>query len=888
MDSLIDEIGKGPYQIKTLVSVYESGRALLGQIQQNGPRAAMDVLHTTATIEKLEALASICFRSLELDSITYTMDFSQASLTNLTATIWELKQALFGDQVPSSDRSNVCDFCGWALQRVGAGLIGTTPWTLRNGPPFVANCYLCALDTWPRFPGLEASAQTGCDLCSFLRDLIKKRKVQLGPPHSASQPTKVGVWIDFRYGPRQKDTSRMSGTGGLLNSFTSASVFLSTLAWWTTPVWPLVIESRDKEVVQEMQVFTHPDTETWSPVNVNLVQSYLNGAVAEVEPIPTAPAFTPTRLLDLGASQGADIKLKIADTAVRSKKSVMYAALSYCWGPPEDALKQSKLTTANIAGLCQRIANNQLSPVMRDAITVCRRLGIRYLWIDALCIIQDSKTDWELESQQMSHVYEGAYLTICAIASSSCFEGFLATRPAWSEYRYTSPIKSAGPSHKAFFSLRPVSGYDQETGYAAAASSAKAPLDQDLFASRWNERGWVFQEKSISPRKLYFGKSMLHLQLGRTVVSENGHTSVLKPHSYDAHEISDTTIPIGPLISSGRHPHELWHAMVVNFVHLQWTDTRDVFPGLSGAAAKFHQVLYDDTYLAGHWVKDLACSLIWTTFKRGGIKRPESLEELTADIGKGNALHAPSWSWASRPDFFRFVLSTLDNRRCRVRTHLRQEFSLLSSNLVVDGVNPFGRLKNGASNSLSVSGRTIKFPDIFAPEWRLDEQAEWNCQNRDKGYLILVSHDWTPDKRKGYAFWDHDSGRRPPPPRGTTEDQLSKLRLLLLSSCCSDDSLETPPVQLTPEVATGVLFRPEYGKTFLDDPDFRAQDGTCSHCRDNKRNRDVWGLLLYPAADADGWLLPGTYYRVGVFFCRAQHGGSSLFREAEVCRIELF
>ena len=110
----------------------------------------------------------------------------------------------------------------------------------------------------------------------------------------------------------------------------------------------------------------------------------------------------------------------------------------------------------------------------------------------------------------------------------------------------------------------------------------------------------MFQEKSMSPRKLYFGKSMLHLQQGNTIVSENGFTAIQEPHSYDAHEMSDNAIPIGPLLSRARHPHELWHAIVVSFAHLLWTDARDVFPGLSGPAAKFYDILQDN-YLAGHW-----------------------------------------------------------------------------------------------------------------------------------------------------------------------------------------------------------------------------------------------------------------------------------------------
>ncbi|KAK0719006.1 hypothetical protein B0T21DRAFT_338960 [Apiosordaria backusii] len=166
---------------------------------------------------------------------------------------------------------------------------------------------------------------------------------------------------------------------------------------------------------------------------------------------------------------------------------------------------------------------------MRDAVKVCKSLGIRYLWVDALCIIQDSKNDWEQENQQMSRVYEGSYLTI----------------------------------------------------------------------SSWNERGWVFQEKSMSTRKLFFGKSMLHVQTNTIVNSENGYGSAIEVNSYDHRTMSDNR----------RHdPYELWNSVVLRFACLIWTEKTNLFPGLSGPADKFTEVLKDDEYLAGHWKRDLGCT----------------------------------------------------------------------------------------------------------------------------------------------------------------------------------------------------------------------------------------------------------------------------------------
>lgn len=77
----------------------------------------------------------------------------------------------------------------------------------------------------------------------------------------------------------------------------------------------------------------------------------------------------------------------------------------------------------------QAIDWNAATPMIQDTITLCRKLGIRYVWIDALCIIQGDLADWERESAKMYGIYYNAHLTIYPTVSGSCLEGFL-NRPA--------------------------------------------------------------------------------------------------------------------------------------------------------------------------------------------------------------------------------------------------------------------------------------------------------------------------------------------------------------------------------------------------------------------------------------------------------------------------
>lgn len=100
-----------------------------------------------------------------------------------------------------------------------------------------------------------------------------------------------------------------------------------------------------------------------------------------------------------------------------------YAALSYCWGRGMPA--DSKTKTQNIDKRGQRLEFLALPQTLKDAFTVSRGLTIQYLWIDALCIFQDSEKDWNLEPSKMTDVYARSLVTIAAHLSLDCIDGFL-------------------------------------------------------------------------------------------------------------------------------------------------------------------------------------------------------------------------------------------------------------------------------------------------------------------------------------------------------------------------------------------------------------------------------------------------------------------------------
>ncbi|KAJ4287046.1 hypothetical protein N0V88_007811 [Collariella sp. IMI 366227] len=134
-----------------------------------------------------------------------------------------------------------------------------------------------------------------------------------------------------------------------------------------------------------------------------------------------------------------------------------------------------------------------LPQTLQDAMAVTHRLGFEYLWIDALCIIQDSPEDKQREISQMHNIYQSAAVTIVAATASSVNQGFLNTTNARFSARYpTCSISMSFPSDKP---NQPVTGTLNITP-AHTQSTKSFPI---------NARGWTYQEALLPPRLLVFG-----------------------------------------------------------------------------------------------------------------------------------------------------------------------------------------------------------------------------------------------------------------------------------------------------------------------------------------------------------------------------------------------
>lgn len=210
----------------------------------------------------------------------------------------------------------------------------------------------------------------------------------------------------------------------------------------------------------------------------------------------------PTRLLDVGSPGEQDHK---PDTVylVRGSDATtrQYVALSHCWGQISEEEKMVFCTTqGNIDRRQRGFSVSELPKTFQDTITVTREIGVRYLWIDSLCIIQygDDKADWQIESRLMDSVFSQAYCTIAATAAVDSNAGFLMR-----DQRVES-VYVRDTSGNEFYVSNDIDDFDEDVG--------KAKL---------NTRAWVMQETVLSRRIIHFSANQVYWKCGEGIVCEN-------------------------------------------------------------------------------------------------------------------------------------------------------------------------------------------------------------------------------------------------------------------------------------------------------------------------------------------------------------------------------
>ncbi|EHK17993.1 uncharacterized protein TRIVIDRAFT_44823, partial [Trichoderma virens Gv29-8] len=212
----------------------------------------------------------------------------------------------------------------------------------------------------------------------------------------------------------------------------------------------------------------------------------------------------PTRLIDVQSDNGDTVRLVDTKEELAGTMQPVYLILSYCWGAGNEA---AKTTQNNYRQRKHQIVVRNLPKTIRDAIAVTRIMGIRYLWVDALCIIQpaddDFLDDWNIEAAQMGSYYSNAQLCISALSTSDSSDGFLRERHSarypWREGEYLQHGEN-------FFSIKPPEEITPEPNIKFM------PL---------MKRAWALQERILSIRRLHWSMAGLLWECDSGMFQEN-------------------------------------------------------------------------------------------------------------------------------------------------------------------------------------------------------------------------------------------------------------------------------------------------------------------------------------------------------------------------------
>lgn len=197
----------------------------------------------------------------------------------------------------------------------------------------------------------------------------------------------------------------------------------------------------------------------------------------------------PKRLIDVGSEVSP--KIRLHETSPNEKMD--YLALSHPWGSPPHFCT----FTSNLSNYHRGIAFYDLPATFKDAIIVTRSLGLRYLWIDSICIIQGPDGDFAEQAQQMENIFSQAYCVLAASSATGQQDGFLHPRRRRDFVHFEASNKPT---------IRVGEFMDN--------------FDQHVLQSPLNQRGWVLQERALARRTIYFTSEQTFWECGAGVHCE--------------------------------------------------------------------------------------------------------------------------------------------------------------------------------------------------------------------------------------------------------------------------------------------------------------------------------------------------------------------------------
>lgn len=317
----------------------------------------------------------------------------------------------------------------------------------------------------------------------------------------------------------------------------------------------------------------------------------------------------PTRVVEVAPDTCRDTPRLLITEGQKGK----YVALSYCWGVEPYGL----LSTSNMSRYTQGLDTDTLPQTFRDAIAVAKTMSIPYLWIDALCIIQDSEEDKTREVSLMERIYRESFVTIVAASSPNSTDGILRPRPPPQE-SYIIPFRRTG---ELFGSMSIQELYS---------------IEYDEMLEPINQRAWTLQEQLIPNRFLIYASHTLQWRCNAGV--KNLGSSLHHAISSDDERYCETLSFLRRPASKRKDQLTRWLRIIHIYSGRTASLATDKLPALAGIAKEFSNAL-GPRYYAGLWEHSLLLQLAWMTWLPRDTTEPPCTRPIT--------YRGPSWSWAS-------------------------------------------------------------------------------------------------------------------------------------------------------------------------------------------------------------------------------------------------
>lgn len=246
---------------------------------------------------------------------------------------------------------------------------------------------------------------------------------------------------------------------------------------------PRRLVAANKVIIGDLAAKYLPRTTTklnrGDPVTFGTIRSWIVECDHRHDDCASLQSSLPARLINLSniSAEERDLRLYIPKHGEMGR----YAALSYCWGYSQPVTTSEKSLLRHL----RKIPYDNLPQTLQDAVRVTKAMGLQFLWVDALCIVQDSERDKRTEIAKMAEIYQNACFTIVAACSTSSAEGFLQVRDG------------LPPALEI-----PVGCGNGNVGSIALLPTYKGPRHEPL-----HDRAWTLQEIILSRRLLIFGKN---------------------------------------------------------------------------------------------------------------------------------------------------------------------------------------------------------------------------------------------------------------------------------------------------------------------------------------------------------------------------------------------